>query len=219
LQYSLKDRIIALSGIFQATRLVQQIARTGMCEQAPFEASIKSIFAIDSATTEAIYDDAINVSHGTRALISQLGGTQTSNDTTKTRDIEITKYAIAVMVLERKLIKRNDLLTAIVDGITNAKAQLAHFPMTHDNVIANLANTYSDTISTLKPRIMVNGENNHISHPSNTNKIRALLLAAIRAAVLWRQCGGTRWQLLLNRKETLSQAQKLLNEQFSQTLH
>lgn len=219
MQHSLRDRIIALSGIFQATRLVQQVARTGMCEQAPFEVSIKSVFAIDSATTEGIYDDAINVAHGTRALIDQLGGAQTPNDTTKTRDIEMTKYAIAVMVLERKLIKHENLLTSIVEGISNAKAQLAHYPMTHENVIANLANVYTETISTLKPRIIVNGENNHISNPNNANKIRALLLAAIRAAVLWRQCGGTRWQLLLKRKETLNQAKRLLDEQSPGTLH
>lgn len=231
MQHSLRDRIIALSGIFQATRLVQQVARTGMCEQAPYEASVKSIFAIDSTTAEAVYDDAMNVAHGTRALIAQLGGSQASNNasnsdsnnnannTTKARDIEITKYAIAVMVLERKLIKRGDLLNTIVAGIDNAKSQLTHYPMTHDNVIANLANVYTETVSTLKPRIIVNGENNHISNTSNANKIRTLLLAAIRAAVLWRQCGGTRWQLLLNRKETLNLAQTLLDEQLSGTVH
>jgi high frequency lysogenization protein len=123
------------------------------------------------------------------------------------------------MVLERKLMKRKDLLDAITAGIDKAESQREHFGTTHENVIASLADLYTQTISTLQPRIIVNGEHNHVSNPSNANKIRALLLAAIRSAVLWRQCGGTRWQLLFNRKAILAQAQKLLDETTARVLH
>jgi high frequency lysogenization protein len=39
--------------------------------------------------------------------------------------------------------------------------------------------------------------------------IRASLLAGIRAAILWRQTGGKRWQLLLNRKKIAQLANQL----------
>ncbi len=39
--------------------------------------------------------------------------------------------------------------------------------------------------------------------------IRALLLAGIRAAFLWRQLGGRRWRLLLQRKKLLQASQNL----------
>ena len=212
MQYTVRDKTIALCGIFQATRLVQQVARTGMCDQAPFEASIKSIFTLDSSSPEDVYDNSANVVFGARTLLAQLGPNKPENSSDRAKDIEVTKYSIGVMVLERKLIKRNDLLDIITQGVDKATAQLDHFGITHDNVIANLADIYTQTISTLNPRIIVNGEHNHISNPSNANKIRALLLSAIRSAVLWRQCGGTRWQLLLNRKAVLAAAQKLVDE-------
>ena len=219
MQYTVRDKTIALCGIFQATRLVQQVARTGMCDQAPFEASIKSIFTLDSSSPEDVYDNSANVVFGARTLLAQLGPNKPENSSDRAKDIEVTKYSIGVMVLERKLIKRNDLLDIITQGVDKATAQLDHFGITHDNVIANLADIYTQTISTLNPRIIVNGEHNHISNPSNANKIRALLLSAIRSAVLWRQCGGTRWQLLLNRKAVLAAAQKLVDEASSRTLH
>jgi high frequency lysogenization protein len=42
--------------------------------------------------------------------------------------------------------------------------------------------------------------------------IRALLLGGMRAAVLWRQCGGNRLQLLLRRKALLRACRELLEE-------
>ena len=219
MQYSVQDKTIALCGIYQATRLVQQVARTGMCDQAPAAVINGVVVTEDSTSPEDIYDNSANVLFGARTLLAQLGPNKPESSADRAKDIEVTKYSIGVMVLERKLIKRNDLLDIITQGVDKATAQLDHFAVTHDNVIANLADIYTQTISTLNPRIIVNGEHNHISNSSNANKIRALLLAAIRSAVLWRQCGGTRWQLLFNRKAVLAAAQKLVDEASSRTLH
>jgi high frequency lysogenization protein len=56
--------------------------------------------------------------------------------------------------------------------------------LTGDEVVACLAETYSETVSTLSPRIMVTGEPNLLNRPEIANRIRALLLAGVRAAVL-----------------------------------
>ena len=219
MQYTVKDRTLALCGIFQAARMVQQIARTGMHEQGAFEASIKSIFTLDSATPEGAYEGIDNIAYGARVLLNQLGPKKPESVDARSKEIEVTKYVIGVLVLERKLIKREDLLNIITKGVEKATTQLEHFPITHDNVIANLADIYSQTVSTLQPRIMVNGEQNFVSNTSNANKIRALLLAAIRSAVLWRQCGGNRWQMLFQRKVILAETQKIIDEISSRTLH
>ena len=219
LQYTLRDRTMALCGIFQATKMVQQIARTGMYEQGAYEASIKSIFTLDSATPESAYENISNISYGAHVLLNQLGTKKPEDADARARDIEVTKYVIGILVLERKLIKRKDLLNIITTGIEKSNAQLAHFPVTHDNVIANLADIYTQTVSTLQPRILVNGEQNFVSNTNNANKIRALLLAAMRSAVLWRQCGGTRWQMLFQRKALLTETRKIIDEISSRTLH
>ena len=57
---------------------------------------------------------------------------------------------------------------------------------------------------------MVNGSQVHLNNPENANRIRALLLAGIRAAILWRQSGGSRWKLLVQRNALLREARSLL---------
>jgi high frequency lysogenization protein len=206
--YTIKDKTLALAGIFQAARLVQQIARTGMVEHDVFEASIRSIFRMDVATTEDVFGSAANLQYGFRTMLTQLGADDKSRE--KQRDIDVTKYVISILVLEKKLRKQADLMNKIKTGIEKAAAQAEHFSFTHENVIASLAETYAQTVSTLNPRILVNGEPHHLQNPDNANKIRALLLAAMRSAVLWHQTGGSRWQILLQRKSFTNTAQQLL---------
>ena len=106
--------------------------------------------------------------------------------------------------------KNPEMLNTIGSGIERAQGQVEHFGITHENVIASLAHTYTQTISTLKPRIMVQGEHVYIANDHNANTIRTLLLGAIRAAVLWRHCGGTRWQLFFQRQKIVDEAKRLL---------
>jgi high frequency lysogenization protein len=44
----------------------------------------------------------------------------------------------------------------------------------------------------------------------NQHRIRALLLAGIRAAWLWRQVGGSRWRVLFGRTALLEAAREYL---------
>ena len=206
--YTITDRTIALAGIFQAAQLVQQIANTGNCDEQALEACIQSLFRINVDKAEDAYGGREKLAIGFRTLIEQLGG-QTEPNGPK-RDLYISKYTAGIMVLERRLSKNPDMLDTISNGIERASSQSEHFSLLHDNVIASLAHIYSQTISTIKPRIMVQGEHVYISNSNVANRIRAVLLSAIRAAVLWRQCGGTRWQLLLQRRAIVEEAKRLL---------
>lgn len=196
------DRILALAGIFQASALVQQVARAGNVDLEPFEASINSVFKIDADCTADVYDGGRSLCHGLAILCHQLGR--------QDRDAELTRYAVTLVFLERKLVSRRDLMTVILDGIRTAHTQAEYFSTVHDNVVAKLADVYASTVSTLSPRIMVSGEPHHLSDPKNANRIRALLLAGMRSAVLWRQLGGNRLQLLLARKRIVRSAETML---------
>lgn len=209
--YTITDRTIALAGIFQATRLVQNIANSGNVDEQELSTCINSIFNTDVDNAADAYDGEKNLKTGLSTLIQQLGGRNTQQKQEQSKDLYVTKYVAGVMVLEKRLKSDTEMLSAIASGIDRARSQMEHFSLLHDNVIASLADTYSQTISTLKPRIMVQGEHVYISNPNNANRIRALLLAAIRATVLWRQCGGTRWQLLFQRGSIVEEAKRLLN--------
>ncbi|HHH48762.1 MAG TPA: lysogenization regulator HflD [Gammaproteobacteria bacterium] len=211
MKYTDTDRTIALAGIFQATQLVHQLAYTGKADGDDFETCINSLFVTDADTAVETFGDITRLRSGLQALIEQLGGSdEAATPPQKNRQLDATKYAIGIMVLERKLSKNPDMLKTVFDGIERARSQAEHFSITHENVIASLAHTYSQTISTLLPKIMVNGEHTHLANPSTADRIRALLLAAIRAAVLWRQCQGNRWQLFFKRKKILGEARRLL---------
>jgi len=206
---TLTDRTLALAGLFQAASLVAQTARRGMVEQAPFEALIRSLFVFDAAATVDVYGDLSALRHGLQIMQRQLSGKVDD------QDVEVMRYAVALLTLERKLAGRKDLLNTIAEGLQKAERQRDHFPTTHENVIAALADIYVNTISTLQPRIMVTGEHGHLQNPDIANRVRALLLAGMRSAVLWSQSGGARWQLLFKRKAFVTEAQRLL----AQTMH
>lgn len=201
---SLSDQTLALGGVFQAAYLVDQIARRGLVPQAEFETCLGSLFEMSPPTTEAVYGSRFEIKRGLQVLHEQLQGDQDKRNT------YIMRYAINLLQLERKLSKRPAMLKQIADGLEGSSHQINHFGLTHSNVIARLADIYSQTISTLSPRIMVSGENNHLENRDNASKVRALLLAGIRSAVLWQQCGGRRWQLLLQRKKLIGSARQLI---------
>jgi len=203
---SLSERTIALAGVYQAAYLVHQIATRGMTDSAALEASIKSVFKLDAPTTEAVFGDVGGVITGLSTLKRQLSEKQADT-------IQITQYVVTLLHLERKLARQPDILERIATGIRQAQQQSEHFSVTHENVLANLAETYKNTISTLTPRVVVQGEHGYLNNPDNANKVRAILLAGIRAAVLWSQCGGSRWQILFKRSALLVETEKILSSQ------
>jgi high frequency lysogenization protein len=126
------------------------------------------------------------------------------------KDMEIARYTFSVLHLERKLSTQAHLLTEVRQRIQRAEIQATHFSTLHDNVLANLASIYTDTFASFPFRIQVLGEPVYLNQTHYINKIRALLLAGIRSAVLWRQRGGHRWQFLLFRHSLVTTAQRLL---------
>jgi high frequency lysogenization protein len=195
---------MALAGVFQAAYLVDQVARRGMVAQAEFETCLSSLFETSPPSTEAVYGSRFEIKRGLQVMVEQMRGDEDK------RNVYIMRYAVNLLQLERKLSRKPAMLKQIADGLESSSQQLKHFGLTHSNVIAHLADIYSHSLSTLSPRIMVSGENNQLQNPENANKVRALLLAGIRSAVLWRQCGGRQWQLLFQRYKLIESARQLI---------
>ncbi len=202
---TITHQTIALAGIAQAVALVQQLATTGTADSKALEASIASLFISDQQGVANVYGGLSNLKLGIEQLNDQMTGFKISNP-------EQARYAASLVFLENQLSKQPGMLKTIFSGIDRAQAQADHFGELHENVLANLGDIYHTTISTLQPRIMVNGEQEYLSRPDVVNKIRACLLAGIRSAILWKQCGGTRWKFLFYRKKIQAEIQKLLKQ-------
>lgn len=205
------NQTIALAGVSQACLLVHQLASMGKADNSAMETSINSILKLDSDTVIDIYGDLAHLKPGLEQLKKQL--------TSRTvADPEQARYAASLVFLEKQLSNRPQMLDKIKAGVEKAQLQSeAHEAngangVMHEDVLANLGDLYHSTISTLQPRIMVNGQEEFISQPAMINKIRTLLLAGIRSALLWRQCGGARWKFLFFRKKIQDEVEFLLSQ-------
>jgi len=203
---AIRDQGIALAGMYQAVRLVQQTAQGERRDAAATEASIRSIMNTDPESAIDVYGDSSALMLGLEVTSSQLG-----NDS-KQRDMALTGYVITLMHLERKLSRNADLMKALAAGIDKVKGEIKSADELDPGVIAALAAVYRDTVSTLQPRIMVKGEESVLRNSDSKNMIRALLLAGMRATVLWKQRGGNRMRLIFQRKQILDCCGELLGE-------
>ena len=189
-------RVIALAGLFQAVSLVRALAAEGDCDPGELATCMESVFKLESDSAAAVYGGIANVRPGLRVMIEQIDGNR--------RDAALLRMVFAILRLERSLSRRPSVIAALQDGLTGMQRQLAHFGPTHPTVLARAADLYAENLSALHPRVMVVGNPLYLHQPAQVQRIRALLLAAIRAAVLWRQLGGRRWHLLLRpRREAM----------------
>lgn len=203
MQQSVRNQAMALAGVMHATSLVRQLAREGRVPDEQLACALRPVFALDPEAVDAVYTGEACRRSALVVLQTQLGGTDGQ------RDMETTRYAATLMHLERKLAGRRDLMTTLREGLEAGARQLEHYPVTHDNIVARLADLYSRTVSQLKPRVMVQGDARFLEEPGTANRVRALLLAGIRSAVLWRQCGGSRLRLIFSRNRLIAAALEL----------
>jgi len=200
---SMRNKTIALAGICQAAYFANELASTGKVRDLNgFEASLNSLYVIDCDDISEIYsNDLNNLTTGLRTLTYAFN-----------RDsdyLTVLRYTLTLITLERKLSKHSEYLNAISKGLNESRTLQTQEDPFSIPVLTKLANIYSSTISLLQPRIILNGKPEHLKQTVITEKIRAILLAGIRSAVLWSQIGGTQWQLLFKRKALIEEAEKL----------
>lgn len=206
MKHSLKDQCIALAGIYQAVRLVQLTAQGERRDVDATQASLQSIFNTDPESVIAVYGDPRALVVGLQTLVSQLANED------KQRDMVLTGYVVTLMHLERKLSGQPDLLARLAEAIEKIKGEINSSDEVSTEISNALANVYTDTISTLQPRIMVKGEESVLRNVDSQNMIRALLLGGMRATVLWKQCGGSRTRLIFQRRRILETCRLLLQQ-------
>ena len=203
-----QDQTLALASMMQSAQLIQQIATTGTSNQPAFEASLDTLFKFDSATTLGIFGD----------LSALITGFKTMLTFDKRSDIEpdqvILYYVLSMIKLAKKIQANHQLTDKIFEGLEKIQQQSQQFDLSVNAQSHKIDLLYQDTISQMKPRIMVQGDQQHLSATDNTSKVRTLLFSGIRAAFLWSQLGGSKWKLLFSKKHYLQQAKANL-EKFS----
>jgi high frequency lysogenization protein len=196
------ERHIALAGVCQAAALVQSVGRKGNADAQAIEASISSILVTAPDNPQQVYGSLPNLTVGFKTLVAQL------DNESRHKDAEITRYVASLLSLERKLSKHPTALNNLGERISHVQRQLGHIDFEHSQIMSSLASIYTDVVSPLAPKIQIAGNQQYLSIETNQHKVRALLLAGVRSAVLWRQMGGKRRHILLNKNQILKAAKQ-----------
>ena len=201
----LQDQTLALASMFQSASLINQLAEGETINQAAFDCSLDSLFSLEAKSTEEIYGPGDGLILGLKTLVAYL-------DTEKQMiDKRIAYYVLSMIKLQHRLMKNQQMIVEVQNGLNNIQSQARDFELSPQARIHKIDGLYQQTISRIKPRIMVQGDQMQLSNSDVTSKIRSLLFAGIRAAVLWRQLGGSRLKLIFSRKKYVQQAVQMLD--------
>lgn len=200
------DITLALAGICQSAHLVQQLAHQGHCPSDTLKISLNSVVDLNPASTLAVFgSDETHLRYGLETLLAVLHSNRHG------AVAELTRYTLSLMVLERKLSAKKSALDELAKRIRQLDRQLVHFDLDSETLLSAMATIYVDVISPLGPRIQVTGSPTVLQSAQIQSKVRATLLAGIRAAVLWHQVGGGRLQLMFSRNRLASEAKQILS--------
>ncbi len=198
----LRDQTLALAGVLQAADLVGRLAKTGTVPNENLKTSIASLFAFDPATTEEVFGGERDLRYGLSLGLNALH--ELFDRTRRAQRLGYSVgYVMSLLHLQGVLRRNGPMLDRLGKRLREIHGQALGQGFTHEEVIAAIARCYQETLSTLRYRIQVRGDSRYLRDPGVANQVRAVLLAGVRAALLWHQVGGRRWQLPFYRKRIL----------------
>ena len=197
----LKNETISLGAIYQACNEIKKIAWQGEINNNIIEPLINSVYQTTSEEIEDVFISTKRLNSGLDFLRRQLVGDAFS------RDGEVSRYFEAIGILVKNMNKKDEVLNKLRIELTKQS-----MPIKEDNLDQHalfLSELYLSTISTVEPRIIVNGDNKYLTDKKNAAMIRSLLLCAIRSYILWQQSGGSKFRIFIFKKKIAELAVKL----------
>lgn len=192
------NKTIALAGLQLCLTQVQQIAWTGEYSVADLNTCLNSLFVRNPDNYSEVYGDIDHLKTGLHALETSF------TDKRDKEALERTRYMINLMLLAKKVSSSESLgqqIGATLSLLTEASSDIDN---QRDYIIERLAQLYQNAISVMTPRVIVYGKTEILNQAQNAAMIRALLLAGLRAVILWHQAGGNQMSLLLGKRKYMN---------------
>ena len=201
-----EQQALALAAIFQASNQVYKLAYSGHSDADKMHFAMSTLLDQNPDSLEKLYGSVENLQDGINTM---RGFMENANKISDPNHKDVISYVMSSIHLASKLTSDKQLISKIENGIDNVRQQAEYFSITHDNVYTNVGSLYQDTISTMRLRIQVMGSAVYLQQAGVAARIRCMLFAAIRNAFLWRQLGGKRRHLLIQRKAFLKVIDRL----------
>jgi len=200
----MKERTLALAGVFQATELVRQAANHGTWSGYAASSSLHSLFQLEAESTAEIYGGTARMKLGVETMLAVLQGDN--------RYTESLRYAVGLLQIEKKFSKSSKFQATVGNQLEDISAEGAELEQheREDLQAHEISALYTDTVSKLTPRIVVSGRPQYLKNERTVDWVRTLLMAGLRSATLWNQLGGGRFELMFGRKKIIREAESLL---------
>jgi len=200
----MKERTLALAGVFQATELVRQAAHHGTWSGYAASSCLHSLFQLEAESTAEIYGGVAKMRLGVETMLAVLQGDSEHSDSLR--------YTVGLLQIEKKFRRSGKLQEEVGRQLQNIATEGLDLEQheREDLQAHEISGLYSDTISKLSPRIVVNGKPQYLKNDRTVDWVRTLLMAGLRSAILWNQLGGGRFELMFGRKKIIREAESLL---------
>lgn len=199
---SIEGQTIGMAGAVLAAQQALAIARTGRAPPAGSTLVLNATLKIDADSPLDVYGGRTGIAPALANLREFMQGDE--------RDPILVRTLLALMVLERNFAARADLALQVAEGVRGAIAFLERTTAPVTDAVPRLGDLYANTISHLVPRIMIPGDPELLARPDVVTAVRAHLLAALRGTVLWRQSGGSRFNVWFRWRSIAQETDRLL---------
>jgi len=200
-----ESQAIALAAVLESAMIVDQLARTGAAPTGEMEALCSALFQFEWEHIGDVFGGTDGLHRGLARLrdLCRQGSTGSAK--------QVMGYAMSMLYLSDKLGRDKDKLEIIRNRLDHTSHKIEYFDADFDNIAASVSSIYQDTLSQYRYRIQVSGSAEHLQNARTADRVRTLLFAGVRAAMLWRYVGGSRLRFLLNRKRIAAACDTLLD--------
>ena len=195
---------IALCAVAQCAALVHELAIGKEIRQSQLASAINPLLILNPESVEQVYPNLESLTLGFSTLQSILGSNRVKQNS------QIRRYITEILILRKSLSKNMIMQSVVRAGLSNLepiRPSLIDCMQTNQQEIneqnytfEEISSLYRKTLSTLKHRIKVAGKVQFLKNEIVSNKIRGLLFAGVRSAVLWHQLDGRYWRLFIYNK-------------------
>ena len=198
-----RSQALCLAAVMEAAIMVDELARNGSAPVDSMQSLTESLFRFEWQAVEEVYGGVTNLRRGLGVLEIML------EQFSDARQPQLLRYVLALLHLGGRLARDTPRLSDIRARLEHTNRKATHFSTQFDETATSVAAIYQDLISTCNYRILVSGNAAYLQDARIAARIRTLLLAGLRAAVLWRFVGGSRRGILFGRRTLLEACRNL----------
>lgn len=185
----------AFVAMCQSCELVARVSKGQEVSPWEYDSLFRGIAVTDADSITEVYPNPRSLKLGMDLYEDALRG--------RRKNTQMAKYVFAVINLTLALMRDEKALEELSQAIKTLPQAYEFFTIDNPTLHEKLALIYKNIISPAGPRVVIMGNRDALDDPAAQNLIRALLLSAVRATVLWRQVGGRRRNLLFQRRDQL----------------